>query len=72
MVVLLLNLITCYYFANCGMIMLGVRYQEKMTRRDILVGTWVKQHLVNQGIEISCVPSVALGFAHLCISESRG
>ena len=31
-----------------------------------------EQHLINQGIKISRVPSVALRFAHLCISESRG
>ena len=31
-----------------------------------------KQHLVNQGIEISRILSVALGFAHLWIAESRG
>ena len=35
MVALLLNLITCYYLANCGMLMLGVWYREKMTRRDM-------------------------------------
>ena len=34
--------------------------------------SWVKKQLVNQGIKISRVLSVALGFAHLCISESRG
>ena len=67
MVALLLNLITCYYLANCGMLILGVRYGEKMTRR-----TWVRQRLVNQGIKISHILSVALGFAHSCISESKG
>ena len=35
MVALLLNLITCYYLANYGMLMLGVWYREKMTHRDM-------------------------------------
>ena len=35
MVVLLLNLITCHSLANYGMLMLGVRHREMMTRRDM-------------------------------------
>ena len=67
MFALLLNLTKCHYLANYGVLMLGVLYREKKTVR-----TWVKQHLVNQGIEISRIPSVALGFAHSYISESKG
>ena len=37
------------------------------TRRDL-----GKTTLVNKGIEISNVLGVELGFAHSCISESRG
>ena len=38
-----------------------------MTPRDMNKAT-----IVNRGIEISRVPSVALGFIHLSVSESRG
>ena len=43
-----------------------------ISRDDDSYGHGVKQHLVNQGIAISRIPGVALGFAHLCILESRG
>ena len=63
MVVLLLNLITCYYFTNCGMIMLGVRYREKMTLRDMRKATLGQSR--NRDIPCSKCSTRICTFMHL-------
>ena len=68
MVVLLLNLITCYYLANCGMLMLGVCYW-KMTRRDM--GKSTLGQLGNRDIPNSKGSTKVSTFMHLGVKGSK-
>ena len=69
MVALLLNLITCYYLANCGMLMLGVCYREKMNRRDM--GKETLGQLGNRDIPHSKCSTKVFTFMHLEVKGSK-
>ena len=69
MVVLLLNLITCYYLANYGMLMLGVGYREKMTRRDM--GKAMLGQSGNRDIPHSKCSTTVFTFMHLGVEKSK-
>ena len=69
MVFLLLNLITCYYLANCDMLMLGVRYREKMTRRDMGKAT-LSQSRNRDILNSKCSTRVST-FMHLGVKGSK-
>ena len=69
MVILLLNLITFYYLANYGMLMLGVRYRERMTRRDI--GRATLRQSGNKDIPHSKCSTRVFTFMHLGVEGSK-
>ena len=69
MVVLLLNLITCHSLANCGMLMLGVRYREMMTRRDMGKATLGQPG--NRDIPRSRCSNRVCTFMHLGVEGSK-
>ena len=69
MVVVLLNLITCNYLANYGMLMQGVWYREKMTRRDM--GKAMLGQSENRDIPHSKCSARVCTFIHLGVKGSK-
>ena len=69
MFTLLLNLITCHYLANYGMLMLGVSYREKKTRR--YMGKATLGQSGNRDIPHSKCSTRVCTFMHLGVKESK-
>ena len=61
--------ITCYYLANYGMLMIGVCYREKMTRRDM--GKEMLGQSGNRDIPHSKCSTRVFTFMHLGVERSK-
>ena len=69
MVALLLKLITCYYLANYGMLMLRAGNQEMMTCRDMGQATLGQSG--NRDIPRSMCSTMVCTFMHLGVKGSK-
>ena len=69
MFALLLNLITCHYLPNCGLLMLRVCYRANMTRRDMGKATFGQSG--NRDISHSKCSTRVCTFMHLGVKGSK-